>query len=220
MKNPFTPAFEDLPPVIAVFPLPNTVVMPGTLLPLNIFEPRYLRMVLDALGAERMIGMIQPDPSAEAREPEALCRTGTAGRITAFEETSDGRLLITLIGVCRFDIKNELPGSHGYRRFRVEWSRFSGDYADTELPPEDRSKLLEALSQYLRYMDLQVDWEAVETMTADMLVNFFVNHIPFRIQDRQGLIESVGLKERAGLLAALLEMCSSADSTPASSRPH
>ena len=92
MMNPFTPRFEHLPESLPIFPLPGAVVMPGVQLPLNIFEPRYLSMVFDALGGARMIGMVQPDPNAPHSEPEAVFSTGTAGRITSFSETSDGRL--------------------------------------------------------------------------------------------------------------------------------
>jgi uncharacterized protein len=113
--NPWMLPFDKLPASIPIFPLPNAIVMPGCQLPLNIFEPRYLRMVLDAMAGERMIGMVQPDP-ASSKGKVSVYRTGTAGRITFFNEIDDGRLMIVLTGVCRFDIQEEVPTVRGYRR--------------------------------------------------------------------------------------------------------
>jgi hypothetical protein len=111
--NPFTLPFDRLPVSLPIFPLPGTIVMPGAPLPLNIFEPRYLNMIVDALAEDRMIGMVQPDPAAKDPRGEAIYRTGTAGRITAFNETRDGRFLIRLTGICRFDIQEEVPTVRG-----------------------------------------------------------------------------------------------------------
>jgi len=123
----FDPLFEDLPAVIPVFPLPEVLLLPGGMLPLNIFEPRYLAMVQAALAADRMIGMIQP-LAAEGRAGDPpLYDTGCAGRISRFEETPDGRFLISLKGVCRFDIAEELATQEGYRRVRADWSHYERD---------------------------------------------------------------------------------------------
>ena len=112
----FQPTFESLPAVLPVFPLDNVIIMPGAVLPLNIFEPRYLNMVADAMGSHRMFGMLQPDPS-RADQPGAVFRTGCGGRITSYRETADGRIELVLTGLCRFSIREELPGIRGYRLF-------------------------------------------------------------------------------------------------------
>jgi hypothetical protein len=121
----FHPAFEDLPPEIAVFPLAGALLLPQARLPLNIFEPRYLAMTLDSLAAGRMFGMIQPQPGAPAGETgPGLFRTGCLGRLSSFSETEDGRLLITLTGVVRFLVAEELPMRRGYRRVRADYTPF------------------------------------------------------------------------------------------------
>ena len=125
----FDTAYEDLPLILPIFPLPGAIVLPGQLLPLNIFEPRYLTMFLDSLGQSRLIGMIQPlgDMSSE---PVAVHPIGCAGRVTAFQETPDGRLLVNLTGVCRFTIGPELELYRGYRRTEADWSAYRGDFAE------------------------------------------------------------------------------------------
>ena len=127
-SNPFIPPFEALPDTLPIFPLPGAIVLPHTELPLNIFEPRYLNMTNDALGSHRMIGMIQPDPQGETEG--RVYRTGCAGRITQFRETADCRIEMTLTGVCRFDLAEELSTTRGYRLVVPDWSRFAGDYED------------------------------------------------------------------------------------------
>jgi len=215
MKNPFTPRFEDLPTALPIFPLPGAVVMPGIQLPLNIFEPRYLSMVFDCLGTGRMIGMVQPNPNAAHTVPEAIFGTGTAGRITSFSETADGRLLIILTGVCRFSIVQEMPALHGYRRVLVDWSRFSGDYAPQGPSRETHDRLLRAFRKFLRMEDLEAEWQQVLDMDSLHLVNFLSGQLPFGTEEKQALVESADLNERTRLLTALLEMyCTPAEATP------
>lgn len=216
MHNPFTPRFEDLPKSLPIFPLPGAVVMPGIQLPLNIFEPRYLSMVFDALGGTRMIGMIQPNPNAAHDEPEVLFGTGTAGRITSFSETADGRLLIILTGVCRFNVLRELPMLHGYRQALVDWSRFAKDYESLGPSNEVHEQLLEAFHNFLRIEELETEWQQVVKLDSLHLVNFLSGQLPFGTEEKQALIESVDLNDRTRLLTALLEMyCTPAEPTPA-----
>jgi Lon protease-like protein len=131
--SPFDPQFGDLPNAIPVFPLPKVLLLPGGVLPLNIFELRYLAMVQAALKGDRMIGMVQPLSAEGMAGKPALYETGCAGRISRFEETPDGRLLISLKGICRFDIAGELAPRDNYRRVEADWSRYGGD-----LEPETR----------------------------------------------------------------------------------
>lgn len=202
-NHPFNPPFDQLPETLPLFPLPGAIVLPGSDLPLNIFEPRYLNMVSDALSSHRMIGMIQPDPVAD--DEAELCHTGCAGRITQYRETSDGRLEIALRGVCRFDIKDVLPTTRGYRLGVPDWSRFSSDYADHdgELVAE-RDRLIENLKRYFESKGLVTDWGALEQLPTVKLVNNLSMALPFSEQDKQVLLEKVEPVERLFTFTALL----------------
>jgi Lon protease-like protein len=202
--HPFLLPFERLPASLPVFPLANAIVMPGSQLPLNIFEPRYLNMVFDALGAERLIGMVQPDPSG--RDGHGLYRTGTAGRIQSFSETQDGRLLIVLTGVCRFDVGEEIPTTRSYRRVVADWSRYEDDYDfSAEIAGEERTRLLALLRDYFQCKGIDTHWPAVEVMPVPLLVNVLAGQLPFDPPERQALVEAVSLEERLDKLTHLLE---------------
>jgi hypothetical protein len=204
-SSPFTLPFDKLPVSLPIFPLPGVIVMPGAPLPLNIFEPRYLNMVTDALAEDRMIGMVQPDPRAADPHGETVCRTGTAGRITAFNETRDGRFLIRLTGVCRFDIQEEVPTLRGYRRVVADWSRFAVDYESTGRVPERRD-LLDRLKRYAGSRQLEIEWGTLRVLDDRELVNVLVTMLPLDDADKQALVEAVTLAERARLLSGLLEI--------------
>lgn len=203
-QNPFALPFERMPDTLPIFPLANAVVMPGCQLPLNIFEPRYLNMVFDALGADRLIGMVQPDPSEDGEAP--VYRTGTAGRIISFNETQDGRLLIVLTGVCRFDIGDEMPTTRGYRRAIPDWSRFRVDFEGlTESADFDRTRLLLLLKEYFLRKGIETNWAAVEQMPVPLLVNLLTGQLPFDPPERQALVEAVSVEDRLDKLIHLLE---------------
>lgn len=197
--------FNLLPRTLPVFPLPGALLLPGTQLPLNIFEPRYLNMVADALGAGRLFGMIQPDPAAALAEPPRLSRVGCAGRITSFSETDDGRLLIVLVGVCRFRAGEELATTRGYRRVVADWQDFEGDYQPS-LEGFDRGQFMRVLRSYFRVRKLDADWQALEQLDPWRLVNVLSVSLPFEAVDRQALLETPSNDGRASLLTALLEM--------------
>lgn len=204
-RNPFALPFERLPATIPVFPLTGAVVMPGAQLPLNIFEPRYLNMVEDALAQHRMFAMVQPDP-VSGRDDEAVFRTGCAGRISSFSETDDGRFLIILLGVCRFDIREELPAVRGYRRVIADWERFAIDQAPSCLEAGDRNCVLGLLRPYAETNGLTVAWDEVKAMDDARLVNTLVSRLPLDPIDKQALLETVSLTERARVLGALLDV--------------
>jgi Lon protease-like protein len=202
--SPFVLPFDHLPATLPIFPLPNAVVMPGCQLPLNIFEPRYLNLVFDALGAERLIGMVQPDPSG--KEETAVYRTGTAGRIMSFSETQDGRLLIVLTGVCRFDIREEIPTTRGYRRVIADWTRFREDYELSNVDPDrDRGRLLALLREYFQRKGIETNWTVVEQMPTPLLANALSGQLPFDPPERQALVEAISVEERLAKLIHLLE---------------
>jgi len=220
----FHPAFEDLPPEIAVFPLPGALLLPRGRLPLNIFEPRYLAMTLDSLAAGRVFGMIQPQPGAPAGETgPGLFRTGCLGRLSSFAETEDGRLLVTLTGVSRFRVVEELPMRRGYRRVRADYTPFRGDLDPSERPSAlDRAALMGALRPFFRARGIEANWDAMEQTSDAMLVLTLAMVCPFDPLEKQALLEAETPEERASMLIALLQMGAQAgpqSGPPAGGRP-
>lgn len=204
---------SDIPARIPVFPLGGALLLPRTQLPLNIFEPRYLQMIDDALGNDRLIGMIQPDgPKALAMEGDAtakppLCRIGCAGRITSFLEADDGRYLITLTGVCRFRITQELDTLTPYRQCLVDPQDFSLDLkAGAGEKEVSRERLLEILKVYLETHGMGVDWDAIQKATNENLVNSLSAISPYGPNEKQALLEAETLEDRNQMLIALTEM--------------
>lgn len=197
-----------LPTEFAVFPLDGALLLPRGRLPLNIFEPRYLRMVDDALGSGRVIGMVQPDPVRPATPTgPALYRTGCLGRLSSFSETDDGRYLVTLTGLTRFSIAVELEVQRGYRRVRADLARFALDTTaeDTE-GNVDRKRLLAALRSYFTAQGFDAKWESINEMDDDALVTTLSMVCPFEPSEKQALLEAHSLGDRADTLTALLEM--------------
>ena len=219
MSNPFTPRFEDLPTLLPIFPLGGTIVLPGRQLPLNIFEPRYLNMVFDALGASRMIGMIQPAADATRSGGDPVRRIGCAGRITRFSETDDGRLMIVLTGTCRFAVAEELEPLHGYRRVSPDWSAFADDLDPDRAVEFDRDGLRRLLERLVDARGLQLDWEQAEQLPDPVYVDAFAMNLPLPDEEKQALLEARGVGERARLLAGLAAM-SLEGGAPASPRAH
>ena len=214
--SPFDPPFDELPGVLPVFPLTGVLLLPRGRLPLNIFEPRYLNMIRDGLAPPRMIGMIQPakaQSEAEETDPK-LYATGCAGRITQFEETGDGRFVLNLLGVCRFDIVEELAKQNDYRRCAVDWSRYDQDMGsspDAVTPPFDRSRLRSPLERYFKRRDINANWDAIEKLDDDRLINTIAMLCPFAAPEKQALLEAPDQIQRGELLLAILEMASMAD---------
>ena len=193
----------DLPQVIPVFPLAGAVVLPRGQLPLNIFEPRYLNMIDDAMAGDRIIGMIQPQGSQSL---PGLSPVGCAGRITSFAETSDGRYLITLTGCARFRLAAELPIQTPYRQIRADFAPFEADLA---APPVDdvgldRDTLLDALRAYLETRGLDIDWDTAETAPPEALINSLSMALPFEPSEKQALLEAASLTDRSEVLTALM----------------
>lgn len=205
-STPSPPAPSALPDSLPIFPLPGVVLLPRGRLPLNIFEPRYLAMIEDALGKGRMIGIIQPTAlEAEGTVPPVY-RIGCAGRITSFTETDDGRFLIGLVGVCRFAVAEELPSARGYRRVRPEWQQFLTDIGEPEEAELDRERLMGILRQYFKVQGIAADWNAVQNTSNEMLVSSLTMICPLAPNEKQALLEAPDLHTRANLLMALLEM--------------
>ena len=194
----------DLPQVIPVFPLPGAILLPRGQLPLNIFEPRYLNMIDDAMAGDRIIGMVQPQGGPQSLP--GLSPVGCAGRITSFAETSDGRYLITLTGCARFRLTSEIPSQTPYRQIRADFAPFE---ADLTTPPVDdvgldRDALLSALRAYLETRGLDIDWDTAETAPPEALINSLSMALPFDPPEKQALLEAASLTDRSGVLTALL----------------
>lgn len=206
MAGPFEPSFAELPRVIPIFPLSGVLLLPGGMLPLNIFEPRYLNMTQAALASgHRMIGMIQPNGD-DAGDTPSVYDTGCAGRIISFAETDDGRLLITLSGMCRFTVVEELPLNDGYRRVVADYAGFQSDMTTDATADIDRPRLLEVIKAYLAHQGIEANWRAIEGADDDRLVASLAMMCPFRASEKQALLEAPDLAERARVIVTLLEM--------------
>ncbi|MGB9066519.1 MAG: LON peptidase substrate-binding domain-containing protein [Pseudolabrys sp.] len=199
----------EMPGVIPVFPLPGALLLPRGQMPLNIFEPRYIAMIDDALrDGHRLIGMIQPDVAhtVPADKP-ALYKIGCAGRITQLAESGDGRYLIELTGVARFRIEEELKVATSYRQCRVTYAPFADDFtARKGENAVDRAALLVALTDFLKANDLKADWEGIEKAPNEALVNALSMMSPYGTPEKQALLEAPDLKTRAEILIAITEI--------------
>jgi Lon protease-like protein len=205
-KAPQTP--EDCPDVIPVFPLSGALLLPRGQMPLNIFEPRYLAMVDAALKGARMIGMVQPDPDHDtgARVPE-LAKVGCLGRITQFAETGDNRYMITLSGVSRFRIVEEVLAVTPFRQCRVDYTPFVSDFTEKAGEDQvDRASLIKTLKDFVEANDLSIDWNGINAAGNEALVNALSMMAPFGIREKQALLEAEDLKTRADLLVAMTEI--------------
>ena len=199
----------DLPETIPVFPLPGALLLPRGQLPLNIFEPRYMAMVDDALReGHRLIGMIQPDmahPGAESRPN--LYSVGCVGRITQIAESGDGRYLLQLTGITRFRIEVELNVSTAYRQCRVAYAPFADDFIARKGEDQvDRKALLAALTDFLKANNLKADWDGIEKAPNEALVNALAMMSPYELAEKQALLEAPDLKTRAEILVAVTEI--------------
>lgn len=215
-------------PVLPVFPLSGTVVLPGCELPLNIFEPRYLNMVDDALRGDRLIGMVQPVHALTGETPKdsarpALATVGTVGRIKQFSETDDGRYMIALIGMKRFSVMGEADVSTPYRQCNVSYERFEADadIHDSRLQsksltedPAERARMTAAMKSFAKALGVDVDWDALSTIPMDNLVDQSAMISPFTPFDKQSLLEAQGPQERRKLLVGLMNMYANPNNDP------
>ena len=193
---------EALPSQIPIFPLPNALLLPGGQLPLNIFEPRYLAMIEDALGSPgRLIGMVQP-----LDDDGTLFGIGCAGRVSYFQETGDGRYMIALSGVCRFRLDGHKLTSRGYRLADVEWDDFLVDLDDGEGGIADRQRMFNVMKRYFEARGFEADWDQIEQSDDSAILNTLAMVCPFDVAEKQALLEAKGAGRRADLLIAMMEM--------------
>jgi Lon protease-like protein len=198
---------DDLPATFPVFPLTGALLLPRGRLPLNIFEPRYLAMTEDAMAHGRMFGMVQPDASRPRLETgPSLYRVGCLGRLTSFSETDDGRFLITLTGLCRFTIVEELEPRRGYRRVQAAFGAFLDDLGQSEAPGFEREEMLAALRGYFAHRGFDANWDAIGQMGDEMLLITLAMVCPFEPAEKQALLEAPTPTARAETLLALLRI--------------
>jgi Lon protease-like protein len=213
---------ENLPDEFPVFPLTGALLLPRGKLPLNIFEPRYLAMIDDALAAGRIFAMIQPDASRhDIAEGPALFSVGCLGRLSSFSETDDGRYLITLLGLIRFRVVQELPSRNGYRRVRGDFSAYRADL-DQPDPAADgaiaRVAVVAALRGYFAHSGFDANWDAIERMPDEALVTTLSMVCPFEPAEKQALLEAGTDVQRAATLLTLLQMGAADDGSAGSGR--
>ena len=191
-----------LPSQIPIFPLPNALLLPEGELPLNIFEPRYLAMIEDALAKPgRLIGMVQP-----VDEDGALFGIGCAGRITYFQETGDGRFMIALNGVCRFRLAGHQLSARGYRLADVSWDEFRPDLEDGGGGIADRDRMFAVMRRYFDTQGFEADWDQIERSDDSAILNTLAMVCPFDVAEKQALLEAEGMRRRADLLITMMEM--------------
>jgi len=205
--NAIYETIADLPPVLPVFPLTGALLLPRTQLPLNIFEPRYIDMVDAALSGNRLIGMVQPVAESDNDDTPVLADVGCVGRLTSFQESGDGRYMITLQGVTRFRLGRELKVYTSFRQVECDFAEFSHDLQSGVGEEDvDRNGLLKALRDYLDANNLEADWDSVAEAETEVLVNALCMMSPYGPQEKQALLEARDLKTRAETLIAITEM--------------
>ncbi len=211
--GPFHPNFEDLPTSLALFPLPGILLLPDQILPLNVFEDRYIRMFEDIMGQGRLVGILQPrDPSDKELETQAiesetaLFDMGCMGRVTSFEETSDGRFSVQIRGVCRFTLNDAKLLERGYREGAISWDGFQDDLHENEIVDLDTAKLFDLLRLFFKKNEMSMDMKMIETAPINRMINALSMICPFGAMERQALLEVQTLQGRGQMLITLLEM--------------
>ncbi len=197
---------SELPDKLAIFPLTGAVLFPQTQLPLNIFEPRYIQMIDEVLSSpNRMMGMIQPSLSKNDLDSKNLKKVGCAGRISSFSETGDGRHLVTLTGLIRFEVNQELDTTTPYRQVLANYENFKEDINPADIDNIDRKKLLILIKKYLEQRNLLIDWEIIEQSPTEQLINYSGVLVPFEPEEKQLLLETRTLFDRCKALESLFQ---------------
>ena len=196
---------EELPKKIPVFPLSNFIIFPKTTVPLNIFEPRYIQMIDDSMKSNRYIGMIQPKKSGDLKKPD-LHKVGCIGKITSFNETEDGRYLIVLNGVCRYEVINEISSDKLYRECEIEFKNFSKDLMEQEeqIKFSELKQVFNKLKNLFEQQGYQINWKDLENQSVEQTINTLSMASPFTLEEKQILLDTENLKERKSKLEEIL----------------
>ena len=210
-------SLDDLPKKIPIFPLTGAVLFPKTQLPLNIFEPRYVQMLNDALATpQKLIGMVQPNSGDDG----SLKKVGCVGRVTSYNETDDHRYLITLNGVIRFEIENELDTTTKYRQVAVNYENFITDLTSEDVTNIDRESLLKLIKKYLKNKSLLADWDIIQQTPTEQLINYSGVLVPFTPEEKQLLLEAKTIMGRSRALEALYQSYTVEETADTSTQLH
>ena len=212
MQSPFSVIFDNLPGSLSVFPLPSILLLPSGRLPLNIFEPRYVSMILDSLSEQRLIGIVQTRTAKDnlVADKAEVFNTGCVGRIVSFTESSDGRLLITLDGLCRFNLLEELEIRNGYRRFNVSFEKYKADMEEAQGFIE-RQGFRELVKEYFDSEKLDIDISALDKIEDKKLLANLAMLCPFESGEKQALMEAEGFDQMLEIMGTLMKMSIHAD---------
>jgi len=197
---------EQLPKKISIFPLSNFIIFPKTTVPLNIFEPRYIDMINDSMKSNKLIGIIQPKKVSEDLDAPILHNIGCLGKIINFKETDNGRYLIELTGLVRFEIIKEIRTSKKYREFEVEFKRFNNDleYKKEKLKFSDLELIFNGLKILFEKRGFIINWEELEKQSLDETINALAMTSPFSLEEKQILLEAENLSMRKNKIAQIL----------------
>lgn len=207
VKYKFENNIKDLPGIIPIFPLNNVLLLPRCKLPLNLFEDRYLHMFDHALSTQRIIGMIQPNEKDSVKNGPNLYEIGCAGKIVAFSQTNDNRYEIVLNGLCRFKVIKETNLLLGFRQAKVSWKFYKHDLdSHSNSNISKRSEFEDKLKHYLKKINIDADWQAIEASSDEDLVNSISMSCPFNKIEKQALLESISIQDRMNVLTSLLDM--------------
>ena len=210
-------SLDDLPKKIPIFPLTGAVLFPKTQLPLNIFEPRYVQMLNAALATpHKLIGMIQPIAGSD----NSLKKVGCVGRVTSYNETDDHRYLITLNGIIRFEIENELDTTTEYRQVEVNYENFITDLKSEDVTNVDRESLLKLIKKYLKNKSLLADWDIIQQTPTEQLINYSGVLVPFTPEEKQLLLEARTIMGRSRALEALYQSYTVVETADTSTQLH
>jgi len=209
---------DQMPELLKLFPLEGAVLLPGGDLPLNIFEPRYLAMVRAAMKSDQMIGMIQPCPCQD-KMPSAVrpfYSVGCAGKISSIEETPDGRFVINLIGIARFEILSHALNENGYREAQVDFRKYAHDFKEPKPLPEcmTRSCLIEKFQQYLARHDMMVDWDQAAQIPDHRFYTLLAMICPFSAAEKQALLEAEDFEARCRLMKCMMDIACAEETLP------
>ena len=198
---------EELPKIIPVFPLSNFIIFPGTTVPLNIFEPRYIDMINDSLKTNKVIGMIQPKAALNHKDVPELHNVGCLGKITSFNETEDGRFLIELKGILRFEKTNELETSNQYRSLKVEYKNFYHDLINEneKLKFSDLELIFKDLKSLFEKKGFIINWKELEKQSLNEIINALAMASPFTLEEKQILLETKNLENRRDKMSKILK---------------
>ena len=198
---------KNFPRIIPVFPLSNFIIFPKTSVPLNIFEPRYIDMIDDAMKLNKFIGMVQPRSHAKEGKSPELYNVGCMGKIISFNETNDGRYLIELKGILRFQILEEINTQKKYRECRVDFNSFKSDLVEKndELKFQDLELIFKDLKSLFERKGFVINWKALEKQSLDETINALAMASPFTLEEKQVLLESKDLDIRKNKIAEILK---------------